>query len=187
MKTMLRRTKVVTAAVTLCLAGAVGVSSQAGAGSASLNVDPTTVQAGGVITVSQYCAFASGTATVDVTVSPGWIDPWTDPANPPVVGASDVTPDEAAQWSVQLTIPAGTEPGSYTVWARCSDGPQETREYGSVELTVTPGPTTTTSVAPTTTGSTTTGPASTDATTTTVAPAHAAAAAAVPGQPTYTG
>ncbi len=179
MRTVFRRTKVVASAVALCLAGAVGVSSQAGAGTAELSVDPTTVEAGGVITVSQYCPLAS----VDVGVSTGWTDPWTEPTMPAIVEETGIAPDEGSQWSVQLTIPADAAPGSYTVWAECYDEPGEGRQLGSVELTVTPAPSTTsTSVAPSTTGSTTT-----DATTTTVAPDHAPAATAVPARPTYTG
>lgn len=179
MKTGFRRTKVVAATLAVCVAGVVGVSSQAGAGTSELSVDPTTVQAGGVITVSQYC----GLSSVDVGVSTGWTDPWTEPTMPAIVEATGIAPDEGSQWSVELTIPADAEPGSYTVWAECYDEPGQARQFGSVELTVTPAPSTSSSsVAPTTTGSTTT-----EATTTTVAPGHAPAATAVPARPAYTG
>lgn len=163
-----RRTKIIVAALALSTATMVGLSSQAGAGSPFLNVDPTTVQAGGQINVSQYCQ--ADTDSVDVAVSTGWDGAYADPALPPIVEQSAMIA-AGGQWSTKLTIPASTAPGSYTVWANCGEG-----RYGAVELTVTPAPTTT--VAPSTTG----------ATTTTVAPKPGAApATAVAGKPTYTG
>lgn len=183
-KVGLRRTRLVAAALVLCSAAMVGVSAQAGAGSSSLNVDPTTVEAGGQITVSQYC---SSPSTVDVAVFAGWIDPWTDPTTSPIVEATDITPDEGAQWSVDLTIPVAAAPGSYTVWAQCSNGSEQSYRYGSVELTVTASTATTTTppaTDPATTGSTT---IATTTTTKVVARPAAVAATPVAGQPAYTG
>lgn len=162
-----RRTRAIVATLVLSTAMVVSLSSQAGAGSPSLNVDPTTVQAGGQITVSQYCG--ADTDSVDVGVSTGWSGSFGDPTLPPIVEESAMI--TGGQWSTKLTIPASTAPGSYTVWAYCGEG-----RYGAVELTVAPAPTTT--AAPSTTG----------ATTTTVAPKPAAApATAVAGKPSYTG
>jgi hypothetical protein len=184
-KVGLRRVRLVAAALVLGSASMVGVSAQAGAGSSSLNVDPTTVEAGGQIRVSQYC---SSPSTVDVAVFEGWTDPWTDPAGSPIVEATDIAPDEGAQWSVDLTIPLAAAPGSYTVWAQCSSGSEQSYRYGSIELTVTASTTpTTTPVTPSTTDPGTTGSTTTATTTTVVSRPAAVAATPVAGRPTYTG
>lgn len=182
-KVAFRRTRLVVSALMVSTVAVVGVSSQAGAGSPALIVDPTTVEAGGTINVSQYCSVEDATATVGV--SAGWTGAYGDPAMPPVVEQSGIEP-VGGQWVAQLTIPGSTAPGSYTVWATCGGS---ISRYSQIELTVIASTTTTTTTAPTSTStSTTPGSSTTGATTTTTASTPAARpAAAVAGQPTYTG
>lgn len=168
-----RRFSVGAAALVLCAATSVFAASQAGAGSQVLVVNPTTVAAGGQITVSQ--GLCSRTE-VNVGVYDGWSGAFVTPTTDPIVSKTGIAPDQADQWTATLTIPEGTAPGSYTVYAECTDPGSEVApwKYGAVELTVLPAAMPSTTTPTTTTPSSTTEPAT-------------KAATAVAGKPTYTG
>ena len=83
------------------------------------------------------------------------------PASGPAVTSTTVVPNNDGTWATNLTVPDGTDPGSYTVTAHCDqDQGVDSFDYDPQDFTVTAATTTTT--APTTT----TEPPSTTPTTT---------------------
>jgi hypothetical protein len=90
--------------------------SSAGAATPALAVSPTTVPAGGSVTVSGSCA----PTTPGTALSPAFLhDAAHDFAG---VGAVNFTSDAAGNFSASAEIPAGTAPGAYTITARCGGG-----------------------------------------------------------------
>lgn len=151
-----------------------GLTSPAGAGGVRLltmSADPGTVEAGSTTTVTND---EDSECFGDVEVTLGT----------PTEVVENTTGDIDGDWSVTVTVPAGTPAGEYAVDATCTfleagmKGRQGdiTLDYQAILITVTQAP-------PSSTSTTTT----TMATTSTVPPTTAAPAVVTPAQPRFTG
>ncbi|MFC7022186.1 choice-of-anchor G family protein [Promicromonospora thailandica] len=78
----------------------------------ALTVAPSSVEAGGTVTVVGTGFPAGAAVTVQLTDADG------NPVGEPVT----VTPDEACGFTTEYTVPEGTEPGDYEVVAEPEDG-----------------------------------------------------------------
>lgn len=168
-----RRLSAVVASLAIFGTALIGGTFPASAGEAGLNVDPSSLHAGEVITASSTCSGAN----IGLALYAGSFPDVTPNGTP--IATSTIKLDDS-DWSGELTVPTGTAPGAYTLAAHCYGN--DDNYYTNAVVTVLPDATTTT----------TSTVASTMASTTTAvlaktAPATAVPAKAVPATPTYTG
>ena len=103
-------------AAALAVVALLGVAAAAGA--ASINVSPSSVPAGGTVTLSGSAAEGCSSGDTVTLISPVFGDQHEFAGVPAVL----TTADNNVHYSVSTQIPSSRVPGNYTITARCGGG-----------------------------------------------------------------